>query len=780
MKRCPRCDARYPDALGFCTEDATPLEATGSASLEDVLARGPLSVPEALTLARAVGGCLADYARSGQRLFALHPSDLEGEALDPARPLRLIAPREPSTPGSTRWEAAAPYAAPEVLRRGAVTEKAWVYALGVVLYEALAGHRPFTAATAAALAVRQILEAPPPLAALRPELPAALVELVDRARARLPEARPDSLAACLRALDALEPIGSARPRAAAMAPAMASAMPSAMAPQTAYAATQPAAHAPAQAPRGRSRALVGGGLLLTLVVAAMALMLSPRRSLGPADTASAPAPQGAPESTARAPAESTPAAPAPTAPETPAAAPSPPPLPGGAPPEQAAFDRRGGLSQARARRPAPSVGWGAHGRPMPSEPPPQPPPQTRSPQTGAVERGAPAAEPAPLPPPTMAPDSTPRDAWALPLAALGLGWLGLAAAVLVWARRRSRGRTRPAVPPGQEPASPRMDSGAYDRTVEAHTGPAATAPATIVHDPTISSPRTLPNAGRDSVAPMDAFTLGTYHCLERLGEGGMGVVYRARHTSLGRACAVKVLLPGRVLDAEAMALFHREAQLAAQINHPHSVTIYDFGAAEGLLYLAMELIEGPSLAALVDRGPLELARVVDLATQVCDALDAAHALGIVHSDLKPANLMVTQRRGRDFVKIVDFGIARSSAPDALDHRVVGTPAYMAPEQARGEPDLDARADVFSLGVVVYELLTGALPFVPEGTTAVSQIVSRATLDDPPPPPSTRAKSPLPSAVDAVLLGALAPRREARTPSALDFAAQLTRAVQSAA
>ncbi len=839
MKRCPQCEARYADALGFCTEDATPLVPTGTSSGVDVLSRAPLSPAEVLALGRSVARALSRFSATGAARFALHPSDLEGEA----DAFALTAPREPATPGSARWEAVAPWAAPEVLRRAPVTESAWVYAVGVMLYEALAGRRPFEASTAAALAVRQILEAPEPLSAARPEVPEALSALVMRCLAKDPAARPATLDALMGALASVDlavlPTAPA-PRAsaplaapAAMAPGLGPPM-AAAAPSMASAAP-PLALAPTVAAKPARRGWIVGLVVALACVGAGLVMLTAGRDAS-APVASSPVPAAAPASAPAASAPMPAAAPAPAealpAPVPPVvtAAPAPPPVasPARAEPEAPA-PRPSPRRPARAARRAPSRGGAGPGAPIggwgfdfpslqeepprvrrsrprrapapqvaqPAAPPPAPPAEAAAPpeeapaptETAAVPR-APTTPPQPVAPPPapqpvpaarpLPPQPAPGEPWAVALLALGLGWIAAASAVWGLSRRR---RLRAAVPTRAEVVPVTTSDAAYDRTVQSHSPPTPSA-----HNPAEAArtvdergaPRTQPE---HPAAPMEAFTLGTYACLERLGEGGMGVVYRARHTALGRPCAVKVLLPQRVLDAEAVSLFQREAQLAAQINHPHSVTIYDFGAAEGLLYLAMELIEGTSLDAVLAQGPLHLGRVVALVEQVCDALDAAHALGIVHRDLKPANLMLTARRGRDFVKIVDFGIARGfgpAGPHTLAGVVVGTPAYMAPEQARGEADVDARADVFSLGVVVYELLTGTLPFAPQGPTALSQIVSRATLTSPPTPPSTRAPSPLPPAVDAVVLGALAPERAARTPSAAEFAARLTAAAQQAA
>jgi serine/threonine-protein kinase len=213
----------------------------------------------------------------------------------------------------------------------------------------------------------------------------------------------------------------------------------------------------------------------------------------------------------------------------------------------------------------------------------------------------------------------------------------------------------------------------------------------------------------------------------------MGVVYRAEDPTLGRAVAVKVILTpaGQPLDPELEKRFLREARLAARISHPGVVTVHDAGSDKGMLYLVMELVEGDSLKQRLDAGfwPSR-AQALGLVAQVADALAAAHALGVVHRDVKPANVMLT---GAGRVKVSDFGIAKAVG-DATEMTRTGTtlgsPAYMAPEQVKGEP-LDGRADLFSLGVVLYELLLRRRPFASDTiTTLVYQILNHDPLGDP--------------------------------------------------
>ena len=251
-------------------------------------------------------------------------------------------------------------------------------------------------------------------------------------------------------------------------------------------------------------------------------------------------------------------------------------------------------------------------------------------------------------------------------------------------------------------------------------------------------------------------TLGHYKILDQLGAGGMGVVYRAQDTKLGRQVALKVLpTSSRGTDDETVERFRREARTASALNHPNICTIYGFDEYEGQLYLAMELLDGDPLDRRLSGRPLDLRHMLDIATQVADALDAAHTEGILHRDVKPANIFLT-RRGQ--VKMLDFGLAklspeyrrRASHIDAkhetrvVEHftskagTTVGTIAYMSPEQARGD-DVDPRTDLFSFGVVLYEMATGKQSF-PGHTTAVvfDGILNR----DPIPPSNINQSLPL--------------------------------------
>src|ERR1700741_5060028 len=206
---------------------------------------------------------------------------------------------------------------------------------------------------------------------------------------------------------------------------------------------------------------------------------------------------------------------------------------------------------------------------------------------------------------------------------------------------------------------------------------------------------------------------GRYRLEARIGEGGMGVVYRARHVLIDRIVAVKLIRPDRRGEPHLRAWMLREARAANRVDHAHIIDIHDIGETEeGELYLVMEYLVGTSLSSELARGSMMLARGVDILEQMCAALARAHDLGVVHRDLKSDNILLTTRGGRkDFVKILDFGLAHLAMDPRLAPKgaVFGTPEYMSPEQARGE-EATAQSDLYALGVLLFEMLTGQLPF----------------------------------------------------------------------
>jgi serine/threonine protein kinase len=276
---------------------------------------------------------------------------------------------------------------------------------------------------------------------------------------------------------------------------------------------------------------------------------------------------------------------------------------------------------------------------------------------------------------------------------------------------------------------------------------------------------------------------GKYRIKARLGEGGMANVYKAHHELLDELRALKVIKPELASDNEFMGRFKNEAIMARKLNHPNAVRVDDLDIAEdGLPFIAMELVVGDTLKTLVQRiGPMPVSLVLDIASHVCEALDAAHKLGLIHRDIKPENIvLIPQREGLPVAKILDFGISRLREETAGNKgltqtgMVIGTPEYMSPEQALGKrgSEIDGRSDLYSLGIVMYRMLTGELPF--QADTTVEMILQHLKTI-PKPPHQAKPELATPESVSAIVMKALEKDRDKRYPTGAEMAAAIKKA-----
>jgi eukaryotic-like serine/threonine-protein kinase len=281
--------------------------------------------------------------------------------------------------------------------------------------------------------------------------------------------------------------------------------------------------------------------------------------------------------------------------------------------------------------------------------------------------------------------------------------------------------------------------------------------------------------------PLLGQTLADKYRIDKLiKSGGMGSVYRGKHVLMDKTVAIKVLRPSLAVDDVVVARFSREAKAASRISHPHAVSVTDFGEAEnGVVFLVMEYLDGRTLKEVINsEGALPFDRAAEIVRQVAGALDAAHSQGVVHRDLKSDNIMLVSHDGDEWVKVLDFGIAKIMQRAGGHHEaditeanlVVGTPQYMSPEQCSQTGQLDARSDIYSLGIIVYEMLTGHLPFTGESPT----VIMMKQVQDPP-PSILSARPGLPAGVEGIIKRALAKQPLDRFQSAGDLSAALTAA-----
>jgi len=315
----------------------------------------------------------------------------------------------------------------------------------------------------------------------------------------------------------------------------------------------------------------------------------------------------------------------------------------------------------------------------------------------------------------------------------------------------------------------------------------ALADAATLPELAAAPPATAPAPSGSFDSLVGATLANRYTILRRIGEGGMGAVYEARHAVIGKRVAVKVLLEKFLAKSDFVARLLQEARLASSIGHENIVDVIDFGTTDdGRSFVVMEFLDGESLAQLLMReAPLPVERSLRLARQVASALSAAHAKGIVHRDVKPENVYIVRRGDADFVKVVDFGISKAvrqgqgdSNDDGLQSLrlthtglLLGTPLYMSPEQARGAEDLDHRVDIWALGVMLYECLTGEVPFRANNYLG---IISQVLNHVPVPPSQLRPELGIPESVEAVVMRAMEKDRARRTATMSDLEGELER------
>jgi eukaryotic-like serine/threonine-protein kinase len=274
---------------------------------------------------------------------------------------------------------------------------------------------------------------------------------------------------------------------------------------------------------------------------------------------------------------------------------------------------------------------------------------------------------------------------------------------------------------------------------------------------------------------------GRYRVIAKIGAGGMGAVYKVEHLAMGKLAAMKVLHSSLTQDKEVAQRFRREAEAVSKLSSPNTVQVFDFGESGGSMYLVMELVKGEDLGAILRRdGPMPFARLAPMMIQVCDALSEAHEAGIVHRDLKPENLFVSRARdGHDIVKVLDFGLAKLRDSEELNQvtargSLIGTPFYMSPEQIRAD-ELDARSDIYSMGALMYRVLTGVHPFTAPSPVAV---LTQHLTEELVPPSERKPELHIARRVEAIVMKAMRKRRDERYASADELKAALAEAASA--
>lgn len=842
MKRCPFCNREFKDSLIHCVIDGHKLEPVVSEPeayqktddarpLSDILStETPMETERAVRMAISLCAALEELHEAGRIIGDLRPQQLIlDEGLQP--PVIRILEYETSAKPKAQSSSAS-YLSPEAAQRQEVDKRSDVYSVGAILYEMLTGQLPFAASSPAALVVKQLLERPQSPRDLRPEISGELEKVVLRAIEKERSARQQSIRQLKQELKDVAPgtsvgksVQSSPPATGVFeaAPLFDSApsypaapptvsMPAAMRPEPVSAPPPAAYYAPTVAaahPKASSKKLLPFALIGLVVIAAVAAVFviqsnrNETKTAVNSNTQSDNSPAQDPRQTPTAPPPITPTSksgsdtgrPAPT---------SPPPRPTLPPPGNSNTATAPPVTSQAPQEDTNPILWivigivlagaatattlfilrrksaAAGNRFQPAQPPwiASPTPQSWPPRSNDTS------------PTVKTPVHEQRSLReSIKRCPSCQSEFPVTGRFCVYDGNSLREEVK-LTPPKDSPSFYDLQSlETKKRCPQCHADYAVT--TTFCHSDGTRlveiSPAPKPLKQDSEIEP---FIIGQYRCFARLGEGGMGMVYKAYHVHLQRLSAVKVLLPQTAIIPDSVRMFRREAQLASSINHPNSVTIYDYGeVGEALFYLAMEFIPGKSLANIIEPEdkqphPLPLWRALNITRQICDALDTAHQIGIIHRDLKPQNVMVNERTNRtDLVKVVDFGIARSmtipSEYETMPGTVMGTPAYMSPEQARGDVPLDSRSDIYSLAVMVYQMLSGKLPFPVKGLSLWQQVNQRATLSSP--PPSLSEFYPglnIPYEIDRVLTRALETDRNRRLQSAIEFLDQLEQAARS--